>query len=124
MDASFKIFVGVRSSDCNIEELIAKFPKDMRESVLFERGDIEFEDLENGKLDESKYGFIFDTLDPEEGVSHLAIVVHSGYWGETKKFDLKKIQSKVDSAKSKMQKLFDSCGISDKIDVWSYCGDN
>lgn len=116
MDASVKIFVGVKGSDCDTEELIAKLPKDM----LNRNGELLYGFFEQGKIAISKYGCLPETIYDENG-SHLGIIVFSSEWGDPERFDSEEVQSKIAAAKVNLQKLFDSCGITEEIGVWCHC---
>jgi len=114
MDAKVEIWVGVRSEDCCIDEIVDKLPSDMFD----ENGGAVWrsEDYEKAY---KKYGCVPDRICCSEDDAGFGLTVFSHDWDYgAVAFDTKEVERRIIEESLKLKVLFDSFGIDNEIRAW------
>lgn len=117
MDAEATIWVGVRSEDCDIEELIGKLPAEMFDRSEDYTGELwQTEDKERCLSD---HGCLLNIITVSEEDAGLGISVFTHDWDfGAVEFNTAEIATKIADATLRLTKLFEKCGIEESIGVW------
>lgn len=113
-DAKVKIWVGVRSEDCDIEELREKLPRD-----LFDNEGDEIWKKEDVDRAVEVHGCVPERVRCSEEYAGLGLTVFSHDWDYgAVAFDTAEVQRRIEEESSKLRAMFDKCGIENEIGVW------
>lgn len=112
--ASVRIYVGVSSSiESELEDLFEKLPIDFFDDESRE----DFKYPETDKI-KDKYGFYFEEVYCCEELVGVGYTVLYKDWDHDDIVDLQDVTNKANTAKQKIQDLFDNCGIVSELDVY------
>lgn len=114
MDATVEIWVGVRSEDCEIDEIKGKLPK-----ALFDKDGCK--PYFKGEIERVKkqYGCIVGKIQCGEEYAGLGVTVFEHDWDfGAAPFNMVLISERIRKARILLQKIFDNSNIKNKIGIW------